>query len=71
MKKLLLATGLSAALLMPSLSQAATYEIDTQGAHAFIQFKIQHLGYSCWAASIPLKASLNGMPRHRRNRPFR
>jgi len=46
MKKLMLAAGLSAALLMPSLSQAATYKIDTQGAHAFIQFKIQHLGYS-------------------------
>ena len=46
MKKLMLAAGLSAALLMPSLSQAATYKIDTQGAHAFIQFKIQHLGFS-------------------------
>jgi len=26
--------------------QAANYIIDTKGAHAFIQFKIQHLGYS-------------------------
>lgn len=71
MKKLLLATGLSAALLMPSLSQAATYEIDTQGAHAFIQFKIQHLGYSWllgrfntfegqfeWDAKAPEKSSI-------------
>ncbi len=71
MKKLLLATGLSAALLMPSLSQAATYEIDTKGAHAFIQFKIQHLGYSWllgrfntfegqfeWDAKAPEKSSI-------------
>ena len=25
---------------------AATYKIDTDGAHAFVQFRIQHLGYS-------------------------
>lgn len=35
------------ALLSIALSaQAATYAIDTKGAHAFIQFKIKHLGYS-------------------------
>ncbi|PIP80015.1 MAG: hypothetical protein COW84_07310 [Gammaproteobacteria bacterium CG22_combo_CG10-13_8_21_14_all_40_8] len=27
-------------------AQAASYKIDTQGMHAFIQFKIKHLGYS-------------------------
>lgn len=27
-------------------SQAAEYDIDTKGAHAFVQFKIKHLGYS-------------------------
>ncbi|MDX8382429.1 MAG: YceI family protein [Ghiorsea sp.] len=40
---------ITAALLALSLSlpaQAATYNIDDQGAHAFIQFKIKHLGYS-------------------------
>lgn len=26
--------------------QAENYKLDTKGAHAFIQFKIQHLGYS-------------------------
>jgi len=26
--------------------QAADYVIDTKGAHAFIQFRVQHLGYS-------------------------
>jgi len=33
------------ALVSPHLS-AADYVIDTTGAHAFIQFKIKHLGYS-------------------------
>ncbi|MFO7592595.1 MAG: YceI family protein [Pseudomonadota bacterium] len=44
MKKLffgLLALGLTG---LPA--QAADYLIDTKGAHAFIQFRIQHLGYS-------------------------
>lgn len=41
--------GLSAALLLGLGAggvQAADYLIDTKGAHAFIQFKIAHLGYS-------------------------
>jgi len=29
-----------------STASAETYQIDTKGAHAFIQFKIKHLGYS-------------------------
>ncbi len=29
-----------------ALTNAADYKIDTAGAHAFINFKIQHLGYS-------------------------
>ena len=35
-------------LLLPSLSllQAQEYRIDTEGAHASINFKIKHLGYS-------------------------
>ncbi len=41
--------GLPIALIL-SLSawsaQAADYVIDTKGAHAFIEFKIAHLGYS-------------------------
>ena len=27
-------------------SQAAEYKIDKKGAHAFIEFKVKHLGYS-------------------------
>ena len=34
------------ALLLSTAVQAADYEIDTKGAHAFIQFHIKHLGYS-------------------------
>lgn len=33
-------------VLLAQLGQAASYVIDTKGAHAFINFKIQHLGYS-------------------------
>nr|WP_312241566.1 YceI family protein [Pantoea sp.] len=46
MKKNLVAVS-AAALLFGSLSaQAADYAIDKKGQHAFIQFRIQHLGYS-------------------------
>lgn len=46
MKKTLLALSLGGTLLASGLTQAATYVIDTQGAHASIHFKIKHLGYS-------------------------
>lgn len=42
----LLGLGLAAALSLPTVATAADYLIDTKGAHAFIQFRIQHLGYS-------------------------
>ncbi|MGM0593432.1 MAG: YceI family protein [Pseudomonadota bacterium] len=44
MKKLLF--GLLAFSLSYLPAQAADYIIDTKDAHAFIQFRIQHLGYS-------------------------
>lgn len=44
MIKQLAAGLLVAGLALPS--HAATYKIDTEGAHAFVQFKIKHLGYS-------------------------
>ncbi len=43
--KLALTSALVAAALMPT-ANAADYIIDTKGAHASINFKIQHLGYS-------------------------
>lgn len=47
MKKTLLTTTLVLAMSVLALpSQAADYDIDIKGAHAFIQFRIKHLGYS-------------------------
>ena len=46
MKNLLLASTLSAAALLSTAANAANYNIDVEGAHAFINFKIKHLGYS-------------------------
>jgi len=46
MKKTLMAGLLAAGFLLPGLTQAATYKIDQEGQHAFIEFRIQHLGYS-------------------------
>lgn len=43
MKKLILSFALS---IMAVPAMAADYVIDTEGAHAFIQFRIKHLGYS-------------------------
>ncbi len=42
----LTALALIAAVMLPTHALAEKYVIDTKGAHAFIQFKIQHLGYS-------------------------
>ncbi len=46
MKKKLMALLLITAPLLCGRLQAVDYEIDTRGAHAFIEFKIKHLGYS-------------------------
>ncbi|MCW9033443.1 MAG: YceI family protein [Alphaproteobacteria bacterium] len=48
-KSLIKSTSLALALLFAITTQQAqadTYKMDTQGAHAFIQFKISHLGFS-------------------------
>jgi len=45
MKKLFIGSALVLSLLS-SLSHAADYVIDNKGAHASINFKIKHLGYS-------------------------
>jgi len=37
---------LSTALLSPVYAAPEKYLIDTEGAHAFVQFRIKHLGYS-------------------------
>ena len=54
MKKTLIATTLATSLLASSLFAAlapntafsADYKVDVKGAHASVQFKIKHLGYS-------------------------
>lgn len=46
-KKAALATAIGAvSLAAASQALAADYIVDTEGQHAFIQFKINHLGYS-------------------------
>ena len=44
--KKLTAFALAAAMLLPTPLLAEKYVIDTEGSHAFIQFRILHLGYS-------------------------
>ena len=46
MKKLLLVTTLASTLALPTWVNAADYTIDTKGAHASVNFKVSHLGYS-------------------------
>ena len=44
--RLLINITLTLTLITPALLQADDYLIDTEKAHAFIQFRIKHLGYS-------------------------
>ncbi|MEZ5452578.1 MAG: YceI family protein [Thiothrix sp.] len=46
MKKLLATSLLATGLLAGNSVYAEDYTIDTEGMHAFVQFRIQHLGYS-------------------------
>ncbi|MXR68110.1 YceI family protein [Shewanella sp. JBTF-M18] len=51
MKKAILSAAListlgAGAFMLPATANAADYVIDTQGAHASVQFKVSHLGYS-------------------------
>lgn len=46
MNKTLATVALALALTTSAMSNAADYVIDTKDAHASIQFKIKHLGYS-------------------------
>jgi polyisoprenoid-binding protein YceI len=47
MKKRLLSVAVSTAMMLSAgAADAADYVIDTKGAHAFVNFKIKHLGYS-------------------------
>ncbi|GHC30047.1 YceI family protein [Aidingimonas halophila] len=46
LKRTALAAVTAVTLTAMTQAQAADYVIDTEGQHAFIQFKISHLGYS-------------------------
>ncbi|MFB8830703.1 YceI family protein [Azotobacter salinestris] len=46
LKKTLAALALGSALLGAGQAMAANYVIDKEGQHAFVNFKISHLGYS-------------------------
>ena len=46
MTRVITALVTSIALTIPLAAQGADYLIDTKGAHASIQFRIKHLGYS-------------------------
>ncbi len=46
MRKGLIAAALAATMAAPFTASAADYVIDTQGAHASVNFKVSHLGYS-------------------------
>lgn len=46
LKKSLLALTTAALLASAATASVADYKIDKQGQHAFVQFRIQHLGYS-------------------------
>lgn len=46
------ALALTAIALLPA-AHGAEYEIDTSGKHAFIQFKVSHLGYSYVLGDFP------------------
>ena len=40
------AIALCTVLVLPAVAAGAEYKIDTERHHAFIQFRIKHLGYS-------------------------
>ncbi len=46
LKKAAIALSLAASSFIALPTQAADYVIDSKGAHAFIQFKIKHMGFS-------------------------
>ena len=45
MKKRLLGIALGSLLFTTGSAIAADYKIDKEGQHAFVNFRIQHLGY--------------------------
>lgn len=46
MKRIIIASALTTAMALPMSAMAADYTVDTKGAHASVNFKVSHLGYS-------------------------
>ena len=46
LKKTLAALAIGSALMSAGSVMAADYVVDKEGQHAFVDFKISHLGYS-------------------------
>jgi polyisoprenoid-binding protein YceI len=46
MKKLIVTAMAASVLSLAAQVQAADYVVDKKGAHAFVQFRVKHLGYS-------------------------
>lgn len=46
MKKLIASAVAASVFSLAAQVQAADYDIDKKGAHAFVQFRVKHLGYS-------------------------
>lgn len=60
MKKSLLGLTFASLMFSAGSAVAADYKIDKEGQHAFVNFRIQHLGYSWYMA--PLKISTVLLP---------
>lgn len=70
MKKSLLGLTLGSLLFTTGAAVAADYKIDKQGQHAFVNFRIQHLGYSCCTAPSRISTGPSRLMRKIR-RPIR
>lgn len=46
MKRLIVKAVAASTVMLAAHVNAASYKVDVEGAHAFVQFKIKHLGYS-------------------------
>jgi polyisoprenoid-binding protein YceI len=64
LKKTLAALALGSSLLVAAQAMAADYVIDKEGQHAFVNFKISHVG--CTAHSRISTAASALMPRTRK-----
>lgn len=58
MKKSLLGLTFASLMFSAGSAVAADYKIDKEGQHAFVNFRIQHLGYSGYMAPSKISTVL-------------